>query len=90
MQGIYEAVAGDRQFGALKVYNDTSMTKAAEIFGEAAPVITQIKQIIVDYLINKYDGTDELPALFTLAARTMKSGFEASFICLRLRIRFWF
>ncbi len=44
MQGIYEAVAGDRQFGALKEYNDTSMTKAAEIFGGAASVITQIKQ----------------------------------------------
>ncbi len=45
MQGIYEAVAGDRQFGALKEYNDTSMTKAAEIFGGAASVITQITHL---------------------------------------------
>ncbi|MDO4304870.1 MAG: BtrH N-terminal domain-containing protein [Bacillota bacterium] len=60
-----------------KEYNDTSMTKAAEIFGSAAPVITQIKEIIVDYLISKCDGTDELPALFTQIAHTMKSGFEA-------------
>lgn len=59
-----------------KEYNDASMTKAAEIFGGAAPVITQIKEIIVDYLINKHDGTDELPVLFTQVAHTMKSGFE--------------
>lgn len=60
-----------------KEYNDTSMAKAAEIFDSAAPIIAQIKEIIVDYLTNKYDGTDGLPALFTQVAYTMKSGFEA-------------
>lgn len=60
-----------------KKYNDTSMTKAAEIFDSAAPIITQIKETVVDYLTNKCDGTDELPALFTQVAHTMKFGFEA-------------
>lgn len=59
-----------------KEYNDTSMTKAAEIFDDAALIIAQIKEIIVDYLTNKCDRTDRLPALFTLAAHNMKSGFE--------------
>ena len=52
------------------------MAAAADIFGNAAPVITQIKEVIVDYLINKYDGTNELPALFSQVAYIMKSGFE--------------
>lgn len=59
-----------------KEYNDTGMTKAAEIFSGAAPVITQVKEIIVDYLINKHDRTDELPALFIQVAHAMKLGFE--------------
>lgn len=59
-----------------KEYNDISMTKAAEIFGSAAPIIAQIKEIIVNYLTNRCDGTDELPALFTQVAHAMKSGFE--------------
>ncbi len=33
-----------------KEYNDTSMTRAAEIFSPAALVITKIKEVIVDYL----------------------------------------
>lgn len=60
-----------------KEYNDTSMTKAAEIFDGAAPIIAQIKEIIVDYLTNRCDGTGGLPALFTQVAHAMKSGFEA-------------
>lgn len=57
-------------------YNNTSMIKAAMIFSETATVITQIKEVIVDYLSNKCDRTDELPTLFTQVADAMKLGFE--------------
>ena len=60
-----------------KEYNDEGMAKAAEIFDAAAPIINQIKEIIVGYLVNKYNQTDELPALFTQVAYNMKVGFEA-------------
>ena len=58
-----------------KEYHDTGMA-AANIFGNAAPVINQIKEVIVACLINKHDGTNELPALFSQVANSMKSGFE--------------
>lgn len=64
-------------FSLGKEYDDTSMAEAAEIFDGAAPIIAQIKEIIVHYLTDKSDGTDGLPALFTQVARAMKSGFEA-------------
>ena len=60
-----------------KEYNDTGMTTAAEIFASAKPIITQIKEVIVDYLSNKCDGIDQLPELFTWVASAMKCGFEA-------------
>lgn len=59
-----------------KEYHDIGMTTAATIFGSAAPVINQIKEVIVDYLINKHDGTNELPELFSQVSHSMKSGFE--------------
>lgn len=59
-----------------KEYNDTKMSEAAEIFAGAAPVVAQIKEIIVDYLLNKCDRTDQLPELFTQVAQALKSGFE--------------
>lgn len=58
-------------------YNNLNMIEAAKIFGGAATVITQIKEVIVEYLTNKCDRTEALPALFTQIAHTMKSGFEA-------------
>ena len=60
-----------------KEYNDISMTTAAEIFADTALVITQIKEVIVDYLSNKCDGTNQLPELFAKVANSMKCGFEA-------------
>lgn len=60
-----------------KEYHDINMTKAANIFGNAAPIIDQIKEVIVDYLIDKHDGTNELPMLFSWVANIMKTGFEA-------------
>lgn len=59
-----------------KEYHDINMTTAANIFGNAVPVITQIKEVIVDYLIKKHDRTNELPTLFSQVAHIMKSGFE--------------
>lgn len=60
-----------------KEYNDTSMTRAAEIFSPAALVITKIKEVIVDYLSNECDKTNQLSDLFAQVAHSMKCGFEA-------------
>lgn len=60
-----------------KEYNDPYMTDAAKIFGSGAAVISTIKEVIVEYLINRKDRTDELPALFTQVASIMNKGFEA-------------
>lgn len=60
-----------------KEYNDTSMTRAAEIFSSAALVITKIKEVIVDYLSNECDKTNQLSDLFAQVAHSMKCGFEA-------------
>ena len=57
-------------------HNNAAMTEAAEIFGRGATVTTKIKEIIVDYLTDRHDGTDKLPALFTQVACVMKNGFE--------------
>ena len=61
-------------------HDDDGMLHAAEIFGGAAPVIVQIKDVIVAYLTGKCDETDSLPALFTQAAAAMKCGFEITYI----------
>ena len=57
-------------------YHDDGMLCAAETFGSAAPVIAQIKDMIVAYLTGKCDETDSLPALFIQVAAAMKRGFE--------------
>ena len=59
-----------------KEYGDNGMTEAAEIFSGAVPVVTRIKEIIVDYLTGKNDRTNDLPVLFTQVAQVLKSGFE--------------
>ncbi|MGF7084732.1 BtrH N-terminal domain-containing protein [Ohessyouella blattaphilus] len=58
-------------------YSQPDMVEAAERFGSGAAVIAEIKEVIVDYLIDRYDGTDKLPTLFTQAAGIMKNGFAA-------------
>lgn len=58
-------------------YHDNSMLRAAELFGSAAPVIAQIKEVIVTYLTDKRDETDSLPALFAQVTEAMKRGFES-------------
>lgn len=59
-----------------KEYKDENMGKAADIFVEGAPIITEIKDIIVAYLLKKSDRTEELPELFTNILQCMKCGFE--------------
>lgn len=56
-------------------YGDKKMTEAARVFTQGADVISQIKNVIVDYLVEKEDNTDELPALFKNVAEIMKQGF---------------
>ena len=57
-------------------YNDINMQKVSKIFFKAAPIITQIKEVIVDHLIGNCNVTEKLPLLFTQVANTMKYGFE--------------
>lgn len=59
-----------------KKYNNSSMIKASKIFDSAVPIITEIKEVIVEYLTNKADATDKLPMLFTRVADAMRLGFE--------------
>lgn len=58
-------------------YHDEGMLRAAEIFGDAAPVMTQIKDVIVAYLTGARDETDRLPALLAQAASAMERGFQS-------------
>lgn len=40
-------------------------------------MITKIKEVIVDYLSNECDKTNQLSDLFAQVAHSMKCGFEA-------------
>lgn len=51
------------------------MMEAARVFTQGADVISQIKNVIVNYLVEKEDNTDELPSLFKNVAEIMKQGF---------------
>lgn len=72
--GFYKAAVVLQSIGS--EYHDDGMLRAAELFGCAAPVVAQIKEVIVTYLTGKCDETDNLPALFTQVAEAMKRGFE--------------
>lgn len=56
-------------------YGDKNMTEAAHVFGQGAAVISKIKDVIVDYLVENEDNTEDLPVLFTNVAEIMKQGF---------------
>ena len=60
----------------LLVVGFVMLIKGADIFVEGAPIITEIKDIIVAYLLKKSDRTEELPELFTNILQCMKCGFE--------------
>lgn len=57
-------------------YEDMHMQKASTIFAEGAIIISEIKDIIVEYLTEKGDRTVEFPMLFTKILTIMKNGFE--------------
>ncbi len=48
---------------------------ASECFDEGAIIISEITDVIVDYLTEKHDKTDELPKLFTKVMEVMTDGF---------------
>lgn len=58
-------------------YHDDGMLNAVDIFESAATIITQIKEVIVAYLIGEYDETSSLTTLFSQVATAMRQGFQA-------------
>ena len=62
-------------------YGDQKMTEAAHIFGKGAACISEIKDIIVDYLTGVNDRTDEFPRLYTEIKNILTDGFS----CLEYR-----
>lgn len=56
-------------------YGDKEMLKAANVLAPGAEVISDIKDVIVDYLTGKEDRTARLPALFTHVMEITKQGF---------------
>lgn len=57
-----------------QAFNDESMLKAAIIFKKGCEVISNIKDIIVNYLTDKVNLTSELPALFKEVLNIMING----------------
>ena len=57
-------------------YEDQAMQDAATILIQGADVISEIKDVIVDYLTGKEDRTEEFPRLYTEVMNITKSGFE--------------
>lgn len=55
---------------------DQQMLQASKEFNKGACVISKIKDIIVAYLTEKEDATDELPILFKKIEQVMIKGFE--------------
>ncbi len=57
-------------------YEDQAMQDAAAILIQGADVISEIKDVIVDYLTGKEDRTEEFPRLYTEVMNVTKAGFE--------------
>lgn len=58
-----------------KEYENETWLKASERFEEGAIIISEITNIIVNYLTGENDKTDELPGLFTKIMNIMTDGF---------------
>lgn len=56
-------------------YKNDSFIQVAEIFDKTSLIIEKISNIIVDYLTQKYDDTDQLPLLFFEVLEDMKTGY---------------
>ncbi len=59
-----------------KEYKNRQWMLAASCFGSGADVVTEIKNVIVDYLIDANDQTEKLPQLYTTIKDIMVNGFE--------------
>ncbi len=57
-------------------YHDRAMLEAAAILTQGASAISQIKDVIVDYLTEKEDRTEHLPELYAEVLEVTKQGFE--------------
>lgn len=56
-------------------YGNKTWLEASARFEEGAAIISEITNVIVDYLTEKNDKTDELPGLFTTVMEIMTDGF---------------
>lgn len=56
-------------------YGNKTWLEASRRFEEGAAIISEITNVIVDYLTEKNDKTDELPGLFTTVMEIMMDGF---------------
>ncbi|NLV62247.1 MAG: hypothetical protein GXY12_02435 [Clostridiaceae bacterium] len=56
-------------------FGNESWLKASEHFIDGAVIISEIKNVIVSYLIGEHDRTNELPELFTKVMHIMSDGF---------------
>lgn len=59
-----------------KEYGNDTWLSAADCFSGGSEVITEIKDVIVDYLSGKDDRTDYLPQLFTRVKTILTEGFN--------------
>lgn len=57
-----------------KEYGNQTWVEASNRFDEGAVIISEITNVIVDYLIEKSDKTDQLPSLFTKVMDIMTDG----------------
>lgn len=56
-------------------YDNKNWIDASKYFAEGAIIISEIKEVIVAYLIGEHDKTDELPKLFSKVMEIMSDGF---------------
>jgi len=56
-------------------YDNKNWLEASEHFAGGAVIVSEIKDVIVDYLTGEHDKTDELPKLFTKVMEIMSDGF---------------
>lgn len=56
---------------------DDYWTKSSVFFDEGAAIIKRISDVIIDYLSNREDNTDQLPELFAQVLEKMIKGYKA-------------
>ncbi len=56
-------------------YKNDSFIQVADIFDKTAIIIEKISNIIIDYLTQTCDDTEQLPLLFSEVLEHMKTGY---------------